>query len=128
MTMDAKREKILIEGALESSCYKSGKLFIQGEILTRDKFKELFLSGEKIPEDICTNCPSMMVVETDYGDEIKCSFLIDYLASKYYCYRCSFVVKKPGGKHAESAYITTNVLVEEWERNKPIDYMEFEFP
>ncbi|HBL74364.1 MAG: hypothetical protein A2W90_19780 [Bacteroidetes bacterium GWF2_42_66] len=67
--MDAKREKILVEGALESACFKAGKLFVQSEVLTRDKFRELFLSSEKIPKDICTNCASMMVVEFDYGDD-----------------------------------------------------------
>ena len=125
--MDEKREKIVVEGALESACSKAGKLFIQNEILTRDKFRELFLSSEKLPKSTCTNCPSMMVVESYYGDEIKYSFLINYLASKYYWYRCSFVMRKPGGKHDGSGYITTHVLVEEWEWDRPIDYTDFDF-
>jgi hypothetical protein len=108
--MDAKREKILVEGAMESACHKAGKLFIQGEILTRDKFKELFLSSVKIPEDICTNCSSMMVVETEYGKHYKYTFLINYLAGIVYYYRCSFEVLVPGNS---TGFITTNVWIEE---------------
>ena len=124
--MDEKRENVAIEGALESACYKAGKLFAQGEILTRDKFSDLFLSSDKLPEEICTNCPSMMVIESDFGDEIKYLFLIDYMASKLYCYRCSFVMKKLEDKHSDSGFITTNVMLEEWEWKKPIDFIEID--
>ena len=34
--MDLKREKILIEGGLESACHKSGKIFIHGEFYMGD--------------------------------------------------------------------------------------------
>lgn len=114
----------MVEGGLRSACLKAGKLFIEGEILTRDKFKALFLASVKIPDDICTNCPSMMVVETDFGDCYKYTFLIDYLATIIYCYRCSFDVLKPGYK--PSGFITTNVGIEEWKMNKPINYIETE--
>ena len=43
--MDSKREKILIEGGLEGACHKAGNLFIQGEFVIYEKFRELFISS-----------------------------------------------------------------------------------
>lgn len=48
--MDTKRENILIEGGLRSACHKAGKIFIQGEFITCEKFRELFISSVKLPD------------------------------------------------------------------------------
>lgn len=119
--MDLKREKILIEGGLRSACHKSGRIFIQGEFVTCEKFRELFASCVKLP-DIDINCPSMMYIEECYGNDRRFAFLIDMFTGSIHSYRCSFNITIPRGKHSGSGCIVTDVCVEKWEYGLSINY------
>lgn len=125
--MDTKREKILIEGGLESACHKAGKLFIQGEFITCEKFRELFISSVKLPDIDLINCPSMKYLETDFGKDRRFTFLIDLFTGSIYYYRCSFNVTVPGGKHSGSGCYVNDVCVEKWKWDWSVDFNLDEF-
>lgn len=125
--MDTKREKILIEGGLESACHKAGKIFIQGEFVTCEKFRELFVSSVKLPDIDLINCPSMKYVETDFGQDRRFAFLIDICTGSVYYYRCTFNVTVPGGKHSGSGCYINDVSVEKWKWDWAVDFNPDEF-
>ncbi|MDP2890111.1 MAG: hypothetical protein Q8P34_14240 [Bacteroidota bacterium] len=125
--MDNNREKILIEGGLESACNKAGKMFIQGEFITCEKFRELFISSVKLPDIELINCPSMKYVETDFGKDHRFIFLIDLFTGALYYYRCSFNVTVPGGKHSGSGCYINDVGVEKWKWDWAVDFNPDEF-
>lgn len=125
--MDLNREKILIEGGLESACHKAGKIFIQGEFVTCEKFRELFISSVKLPDIDLINCPSMKYLETDFGKDRRFTFLIDVFTGSLYYYRCTFNVTLPGGKHSESGCFVNDVGVEKWKWNWAVDFNPDEF-
>jgi hypothetical protein len=120
--MDIKCEIILIEGGLESACYKAGKIFIQGEFITCEKFRELFSTSVKLLDIDTINCPSMKYVETEFGKNRSFTFLIDLFKGSIYYYRCSFYVTVPGGKHSNSGCYTNRVSVEKWKMDCPVDF------
>lgn len=125
--MDTKREKILIEGGLQSACHKAGKLFIEGEFITCEKFRELFISSVKLPDIDLINCPSMKYLETDFGKDRRFTFLIDLFTGSVYYYRCTFNVTVPGGKHSGSGCFVNDVGVEKWIWNWAVDFNPDEF-
>lgn len=125
--MDTKREIILIEGGLQSACHKAGKLFIQGEFITCEKFRELFISSVKLPDIDLINCPSIKYLETDFGKDRRFTFLIDLFTGSVYYYRCSFNVTVPGGKHSGSGCYVNDVGVEKWIWNWAVDFNPHEY-
>ena len=116
--MDAQRDNLLIEGGLESACHKAGKLLVQGEFVTRQKFLELFLESVKRQDYNCINCTELMYTEHDSNRWSYC-VLFDILTDCLYFYRCSFTINFPDKDF--KGQDNNMISIEEWEMNKPID-------